>query len=1048
MPISGDINWTEEELNEYEKRGIDNPENGRESEEPGEKEGNRIDIEWAKRQARNSIGYEDMGWVVVPESEEEVIEYAKAYEKEGEAVKGYFRTESPLTNWIYTGARKAKYWIEGIFEGKESEAFDLDAKMEEDGISEFDKELYEGVTSQREYEYIKEGIEREREDRRILNEDGGIFRVVPEILEFAMFPIAGKAVGAIGSSVKVAKGVTLTDGVNKILSPLSSEVMKDIVKASGVGAALGVADYAAGYDIRGEEAIARAGIYALAGGAFAGVVHGGKAVINKIANEAMKRASVTDGKKMVLGEMEKEWENILSSGGIGDKAVEVLTTKSPVSKTHPYMMLFSKNEEVNRMARELFTFNEEWVLGAELRPMEFRVNKANAKDAEDFKESLKILKGINKEVERYDGTTSREWFARGFYGGEEVLPEGLPHKEKIIGIINKLEKKVEDIRGLRNEVIGDSLDLEESFLPYEESGKNFSIEKIIDRQKRGIQGSKPRYVPRTWNREAILENEEELRELMKQGLINAEAIRLGEKVTVKKLERYAGSQKLKEAVDRQIYHLTSSKIAGKGKSSPERRSIRVDDRALYKFFSKDPLMELYDFLRRERTELEFKKSVKDAGYQDWAEFSEKIKKGYEEKTGTLRGEEKKKVLREAEQTEKLLEQVETIISNRYVGKENLLGNKKVQEALESATNCMYSALLGATSINSLSDIKGMVVRCGLGNVVRNLSGSLVDSIENGIRGILKLPKSEQREVLDALVLGFEDTRINAQLRLLPARNGELFYGPSKVTLGEKSVYYSGKLSNLTYIVSGSRWLDETLRRTAAKLVLNELGKDAKYAASVKEMIKKKEFSEEIEDIVYRKVNRMMTKPTMADVPSIAYNELGKLFYALKSWSFANSTNYLYPILKGSFKKRNIAKSVLTVVMMQMAGKYIKRLSQGNPYDLSREEEREEFEKDVFNQSLDDMAGVIGVHMGSFEGVINSIRYKDSSKLIKDTIPIMGYGDYICSLLGGIYSLYNGTLTYKGARKALRTLPLNNVWWIEGGTNALAEKISGGRRDKR
>ena len=1009
----------------------------------------KLDIDWAKRQAANSVGYEEFGAIITPESEEEAEEYANTYEKQGNAVVAYFRTKSPLTNWIYPVTRKSKYWIDGIFEKKDNESFDLETKMEEDGVSESDRGLYDGVTSLREYEYIKEGVERERDDTKLLNENDGIYSVIPEILEFAMFPVAGKVAGAIGSATKIAKGMTLTDGINKILSPLSSEVLKDIVKASGIGAALGGVEYAAGYDINGNEAIARAGVYALTGGAFAGAVHGGKAIINKIANDVMARAYAIDGKSFVLDEMEKEWKNKLLQGGIGSKTVEVLATKSPLTKTHPYMMLFSKNEKTSRLARKLFVLNDEWVPQTELRPMEFRVNIYNEKNALEFRNSLNTLNKINKEVKEYDGTTSREWFARAFYGGEEVLPADLPHREKIASVVGKLEKKLEEISKLRKEVTGEVSELEESFLPYEETGKNFSIEKLIERRKKGIKGTKPRYLPRTWDRKAIIEHEEELRELMKQGLINVRLNEIGAKITPKALKEYAASSELKKAVDKQIYHLTSSPSVGKGVDIPERRIVRVDDRALYKFFSKDPLAELYDFLKREKTELEFEKTIHDAGYMDWQSLTKDIMKDYERKAKLLQGEEKEKLLHEQDQTRRLLEQTEAIIKNRYTAGENLLfGSRKTQEAIESASNCMYSAFLGTAGINSLSDIKGMVLRCGLGKVLRNIGGSLTDSINNGLRGILKLPESERRQILDSLVLGFEETRINAQLRILPTRNGELFYGPSKATIGEKSAFATRKLSNLTYQLSGSRWLDETLRRTMAWIVLKDLQKNPKYAKSIAEMIQKREFSEEIEDIVYREVNRVMNKPTLADVPSIAYNEIGRLFFALKSWSFANSSNYLYPILKGNMKKGLIASSVLSVIMMQMISESIRGISNGKPYDLSDEEDRERFSKNVLGRGLDDIAGTIGIHAGSFEGVVNSVKYKNSGNLIKKNIPLLGYGDYICSLIGGVLSLFNGTLTYRQTNKALSAIPVvGSLPYTKPIRQKLAEEISGERRPR-
>ncbi len=106
-------------------------------------------------------------------------------------------------------------------------------------------------------------------------------------------------------------------------------------------------------------------------------------------------------------------------------------------------------------------------------------------------------------------------------------------------------------------------------------------------------------------------------------------------------------------------------------------------------------------------------------------------------------------------------------------------------------------------------------------------------------------------------------------------------------------------------------------------------------------------------------------------------------------------------------------------------------------------------KNVFSRGLDDIAGTIGIHAGSFEGIANAVKYRDSGRVIKNNIPLLKYGDYICSLIGGIFSLYNGDLTYKQANKALSAIPVvGNLPYTKEAKKRLAEGVSGERRAKR
>ena len=1179
--------------------------------------------------------YPGSQWIPTPLDKEDMEEY----EHMREVASAYFRTESPVTNWIYAGGRKAIHWIEGMFAEEETEPFDLGAKLEQDQVPEHDRELFAGVDSLRDYEYVKEGIEQERKDEAILENADWTDFIGPTIVDFALFGAAGKVAGAIGKATKIAKGMTLTDGINKILSPLKPTVLKEIVKASGLGAIFAAADYTARYDVDAEEAVKRAGVYALVGGAFAGVMHGGGALIRKISDEIMERA-YANPRVLLKNEMRKNWKSFLKDPG--DKIVDFLSTKSFVTRTHPYMLAsVEESELVRNFAKSTFTFNENVVEGAVPRCFEFRVDFENAKNAQKYTKFRKNLDTINKEVKEFSGKSSEELLEEAYFCGEEALPVNLPHREKIVEVVKYLDEQVRDMAKLREELTGTAPEMEASFLPFSETGKGFSIKKIVERmaQSEPIRGSMPNYLPRDWDVKSLIKHPNEAKEAFKQGLINQKAIEIWEnhneslkkyitkeltsnkiteltnwekselnrlknenidkwvkedlaelgetkaraskrkklekekkaslekwqkeelekwkkeqlrkwdekklgkrkrqklekekwqKLELKKrteLERWrreelkkiqkedleiANNKKLKREqrstqwketkiridaernqrlsqwkendLENELKPVLTSRLANEVKQnmgkqleeyakSPElekaaveqykslleyrnseytrysgsginRRTIRVDDAALYKFYSRGLLQKTFNYLRQERTQLEFLRTMQNLGYENYTEFKKKVSEDLKEKLVKLKGLEAEEFKKKYDKIMHLLDQTEAIVTNRFNSGDKLFG-RNGQLAMDSAQNLLYASKLGSTFLNSISDIKGMVARFKFGDVIKNLSASLVDSVNNGLRAISHLPKTEQREILEELCLGIEEGHINMRLRLSPKQHDGIFFGPSNANFWEKSVYYTGKISDSVYRFTGMTWWDDTLRRTAAKLVLNKLKEDPRWAKEIPEMIRTGRFSEEIQEIIYRDVNAIMNRPKMADVPGYAYNSLGKLFYSLRSWVFANSSNYLYPILKGKIRKGLIAKATLTVIMAEMINKYVRRMMQGRPYDLSTEDGQTEFENDVFNQSLDTSAGTLAVFEAYLREGFEAVKRRDPARMLY-LAPGIGYMRDLFGGIGALLKMFNGDLSYKTVNRAMKPLPGSNAWFLEGLKNELIEGISGERRPK-
>lgn len=971
--------------------------------------------------------------IPLPEDEEvrQTVEDAK------DVTFAYLRNESPIVAPAYSAVRRAWHEVEDFFTKEKSEDFDLETAMEEAGISGEDASLFTGVKTQSEFDYRIDAINQERDDKDLLDAAPLRYKLPAYVIDLLAFGGAAGAVAKAGNAIQIAKGLSLSEAVGSVVNKIPTRFLKELTKATGLGTVLASAEYSSHYDVSVDDAIATMGFCTAVGTAFPFAKDGGKLVKEWLTKMTDTKLGLTIKKDLAKG-------------------VEWMKSKNIMTRTHPYQMQNSSIGKIRAMAARLFDFKEDGING--LDAYENIVKSANSQYSKDFAEIRETLRKINKEVREVTQKPSRQWFTEAYYGGEEVLPLELPHRDSIVRALNIVNKDIEELDILRQKVYGEIPELERSFLPAKETGENFGLKEIVERVSSGNKGSKPRYLPRKWDIKRIRENKEEFKELLKQGLINVKAGHLSEEknLTLKNLKKYAESDELKDLVNEQYLSLTAE---GGGTVSHRdevlRRFVRVDDQAMVKYFRQDGIDGLLNWLRATRTELEFERTIKECGYKDWNEFIEDAAKDFDKKVLRLSGEEETALQKEKAYTMKMLKDMETIAKFRYRPSNSLLPNI-ANDVASSMANMMYACILGPTGLNSLADIGSIVLRCGLGPAVKTLVGQIGDSMKNAMRHMSKLAPTEKRQILDALRFGIEEMKVNTTIKFNPVGNDELFYGCSEASFGQKFQYGIRKVADYVNVASIMRYWDGVSKRTAAWLKLQELAEHPEILNLTKEqiqnMIKEKDFPEIVHRYINREVRKLTTVPGLVDTPNYAYNALGKFLYSLQSWTFANASNFLYPLLKGAFTKRRVAESVFTIVSMEVINVYIKSLLNGESLDFSKDEDVEKFTKNVLNRSLDQVGGTIALFAGELKDVFSSVTQKGSlGSVIDNNAPMLSFygrlGKNTAKVIAHAINLNNNPLRYWNVRGAMSIIPGQNIPGIKGMLDIAAEGISGERKPR-
>ena len=998
---------------------------------------------------------------------------AMDYDKVSEGIKhqakllrANFRSWSPFTNWAWAGVRRGLHNLGVIDRDTYSdEPFYLEDQLKKDGIPEEDAHFYEGCDTYREYEFIKSNLEAEREDEILWNE-ATFAEIIPSIIaDFAAFGPIAKAIKAAGSLVGV------TQGCSKLLSGMGSNFVRESVKAVSLGTAMGAADFAAKYDIALEEAGAHAALYAAIGTGFGGGIGAVKDIVKcfrdrlansprKILMDAIKQTNIED-----LG---FRIEALREDKNVGEKLYELLATKPVFAtkflKTHPIMGLESNNERVRKMTTELFNLTS-GLAPVNLENRELGMFIFREKLSNDFVQADKALKKIDKKLTKETGISSYEWFTRAWYGGDEAIPEAITERETILKHVGTMSKQEDAFKQLYEEVKGEPLELQGGYLPRDLAEGKIDSKKMLERAKSGDVGDRPfRTTSRIYSAMGLETNAAQVKDLEKRFLMwkRAQAIAENPGVTdpIAALESYAASPEMQNTIER--YYSRLLELAGqKGGQErdfyePLKRKFLVPDELLARSFTKDAFYQIYSDLSTNTNKLLFEKAVKRQGYETYAEYRNAVETDYNNLRAAIKGETPNDIKARLEidaqksQALTLIDQTKAIVLRRVDESPSLFPQMdiKTMKFLTGAQNYMYATTLGSAALSAISDIGTMTLRLGLKKVIPNLCVSLGQSFANGARSLVGLPKTELRRALDALALSIDTSREYATLRYNAFGNDGLWYEATNKSFLDKFVYSGKRLANAAVHFSGLNYIDHTFKRAVARCILQDLYKDPKYKERIWKGIATGEWDDEVQKIVLKNVIEITNVPQQQDMPITALRGIGRFFYTLQSWAYANMHNYIYPIMKNGTARYHMTESVAAMLMLEMIKVQARGWLRDEVYDFKTEEGRKEFATKVLGQGLDDYVGALALYWSWMEAIKTWYQKRNVLAGAGTVLPLSGTFDNFMALGGGIISLFNGELRYPSARKALRALPFNNNIFIEPAVTALAENIASKKRKYR
>lgn len=1315
--------------------------------------------------------------------------------------------------------------------------FDKEEAFKRDGIRLEDQELYTWCKTQRQYDANKTFIDTVREDNEILSNGDDVTAILSApgkvanfVFELPLFKGVDGALGALWKAGNLSDKVTRLAKWNKFFSWLKPEVVEDLYKASGVGAIFGTMEYATKQDLSPEEAFYYGLTLSLIDGGFRLI---GRAVSNKVKKEMadaiLENISAEDPQKLAMSRLKQYFEE--ANDPKLNKLTKTIATTG-LTGTTPYQAVFSSVKELQDMGVAQFVFNDETIelsrwMGTDGKllknaPAELQTRYDLLTLTKEYLTNRDILAEIDKEVRAYNGMSALEWVKEGYLSYGNTLPADLPHRERIVGVCETMWKVAKKVDDLRLEVHGESPELEGSFLPAEETGANFSIGKMVARRKTGNRGEEPAYLPQTYDREAIQQNPEDFKELLKQSLVNVklnelydaidlgkaqhaevagvaeglqvntkirdtfkqaleqfkseilslqtlktqlkvklpefkpkafeegvqqinelnkeaqisrkeilqkafkeaktkgkklllqpyskefpkefvpeteylsrfrrkakltEAIRakatqtleknqntIDEKATalvgklkaevqkliqpisnqkevldaisnvgdwvtgsgkktgelVSKLAEYAqepntkleeilakteglprysianrhikntsGVQRsLKKAINRlnstvqnelevkgidklnsnvrshliaeeklrdeindllktqltntseavtwsrdlkkkvgefsatrgllekegnklaQAYETTIQKVKGRDvafkevesllqqdtdlnsvlrielstvgqdlareeeilnataedtlqayyksddineiaqkqiedilnadininnfvgrRRSADRRTVRVSPRALYKYYPKDPLETLWNWARRDITILNYEGALKRQGYESMTEFKKVINEKFNEAKKGLVGEARERIELEQKNSLQICDQIEAVALYRALPFDTanrlFKANPTLVKLIDGYRNLTTAAYLTKVVASSFADVRGMVARYGMANTVDAFARTLGGAFNRAFRKIAHLPRSEQEEIVRALVTGIEENKIHSWLKYAPNQNEENFYGSGDAS----KIPWTRWIADWSAAITGQRVFDSGLRKMALNLILKDMKNNPARAKEIKEMIKRKSFSPEVQMEILQKIDRLVTRPTLADVPNYAYNQAGRFFYVFQSWLFSNTSNFVYPLWNGRFSKRFAAEAILSGVGLTMLGEFCKEWLRGNEIDLDDEEYRQKFLNHVFDYALGDYVGATSIY---YDWAKTVVTQRDIAKGIS---PILSYMYDNIALLSCLFNTLIGTgnqPSFYTAKRGLRSIPLSGAPFVERFiTNPIAQAMSGG-----
>lgn len=946
---------------------------------------------------------------------------------------GFLRAEK-------AAVKKVWHSVSGLWEDAGNPNFNLDESLARDGFySDDDKKFFDGVKTERDYEYIKSGLNRERALSKYYDALPGVDKWVASIgkglNEVATIWTEMVALKGIGASLSVAAPETVGAAVSKyetMMQHLPKPILRDVVNSVLVGTADGFKEYASQYEFSEEDMVAHVGGWVACGLAFSALRDGLKATSEAFASAYDTRTLgerlddyFVQGKK--LSAMQK-FHRFMDTNKV---------TGSPV-----YRLLWNEHSDLLRdYARKMCIVSEGQGASSQEIWMLVQRNKLNYISEKNFS----ALEPLAKKIEEQTGKSLIRWLDYAIENkGEGILPfDGGETVNKFARQLLQLRSEItqgleKDIVELSNGKIADlglpgiGGDYLSSKLAVE---KNLSGQKLIDEYLNGSSSAtvRPVYVPRKYNRAVLGENKEKFLGILRNGKLNeyfqgevkkAFGLPEEEEITaelVRKLYKKAGSDseavfakiakqcddysataEFNQVVEGQyndlIDELSSNSFHGHTDEFLKRmRTIRVDDAALTEFFGTSAFEGVYADTERLIMLGAHKKTLASLGARDNEEFLKMVSDEIKGKVGDV-----KYTSKEFESELKELKNSFNLLSGLFTRKPLDMVDGSTLFGLQ---RCLCGLRLGKTVINSLGDGAMMLSRFGLIDYIRKASLGLPGIVEKGLR---EIPKSEMKEILDALPFGITDGAKDYLSRMLP---GIMDFGYGLAYRGNRFARFGQALSSATYRYTGLEAWDFAHKRIVRQAVIQQLRKNPGLvkeltSEELERQLSTHEISDEVAAYITNKTMATINRPAIIDTPEWGYHKLGKLFFTFKSWSFAYVRNFLRPLLNGDFGVARSIEGLAHLVTMCGIGEYIKSIVAGKRYDLNNENGFYDWLSATCKKGFDDVAGYYVIAASLANSFIGYNKRSPGEAFIRQNAPLLSWGyDLTAALTASISDLF-------------------------------------------
>ncbi len=479
-------------------------------------------------------------------------------------------------------------------------------------------------------------------------------------------------------------------------------------------------------------------------------------------------------------------------------------------------------------------------------------------------------------------------------------------------------------------------------------------------------------------------------------------------------------------------------------SFTKEREIAIHDSLLLRsgFLKKDSLATGLGLWKQLLIESDLNIIAKKHGYSSWDSLRESYYKKNKETVGAASfNKQHAEITKEVhEYNYKLLCDVESLLKGTYGGS----ASPRVQSWVANVKGMTYAAYGGKIFLSMIPDLAGLVFHGGVSSkTLASFTGAigkeLVPSIAKNKNAIKLLDSMIQRNRYMDLGVTADRNAISKGVRKIVEANDKISF----VT------YYNSVLKAAARDLIYSNIIEECISNTPNKEALNLFGITENYKIEIANAFRKfggktvsglhylpinkleREIADQLMCTVQTSVDQTVMTPRAGNVPRYLRSKFGSMFFMFSTYPYMLYNNIMAPILKGTAVNKHAWTAITTSVGLSMLRKEISDWSDGKKTKRGTKE----YWKEVLDYSY------VSTHfmniplqaINTFQGTFN--RGKGD---------IVGSTSAPIKFVNDMFGIMNSLCTkkFKGKGKAIRNrLPIVNTWGLRPFTNHYFKKRS-------